>query len=213
MHPTPQSLLRLYGSAYQGHDFVAWLGDPLYSRDSYAQLGFDLVMWLRGNFRMEWGFENQWVDGRWMNTYQVNFVWGEAFHCLSRRPMFDNDPQTMPPEPWHAAGGSARPRRSASSSLPPAQRRRRRSPLARLAAVSRRRLAASASAAAGEAPPPRDAGSAEPASPLPVQAGRGLGTVADSGSACIGRRLRADWDPPAPVRLGRKTPIRSDCLP
>ena len=98
----PRSLLRLYGSSYQGNNFIAWLGDPLYSSNTYAQAGFDLVLWMRGNFRTEWGFENQWVNGKWMNTYQVNFVWGASFHCLSRQPLFDNDPPVGPPEPGHS---------------------------------------------------------------------------------------------------------------
>jgi hypothetical protein len=98
MQPTPQSMLRVFGSSYQGHGLVAWLGDPLYRKDSYVQTGFDLLLWLRGNFRMEWGFEAQWVDGVFMNSYQVNFVWGESFHGLPRHHMFANDLPFMPPE-------------------------------------------------------------------------------------------------------------------
>lgn len=72
--------IRGFGEIFDGDDFVATLGDPLYRLDKYNQLGTNLLFNLAGeNLFMEVGFVKQFTDDERNLTYQVNMVWGDAF--------------------------------------------------------------------------------------------------------------------------------------
>ena len=132
------------------------------------QNSVDFVLWLRGNFRTEWGFENQWVGGKWMNTYQVNFVWEASFHGLSRQPLLENEPPMLHPEPGHGPEEVPAPA-PAAASLPPEHEAAPAEPrLAPAEAVSLVRLPLVLPPPV-DAAPPRDMESARPSVPFPVR--------------------------------------------
>ena len=72
--------LRVYGKHFEGDDFFARQGDPLYQFDQYTQLGLDWVSQLSNQLDFEFGIVGQRVDDEWMNTYRINFSWRHPFY-------------------------------------------------------------------------------------------------------------------------------------
>jgi len=76
----PHVLLRPFAGVFRGDDFIATRGDPLYFLDEYSQLGGNLLFSLAGgDLGVEAGFVKQWTDGVDNLSYQLCFVWGQAF--------------------------------------------------------------------------------------------------------------------------------------
>lgn len=80
----PHNKLRLFGRHFDGDQYFAVRGDPLYQFDQYSQLGFDWIHSIAGNLDLEIGFVGQYADDTFMNTYQINFVWQNRFYLLNR---------------------------------------------------------------------------------------------------------------------------------
>ena len=87
-----RSKLRFFTSYFDGQDFHADLGDPLYRLDRYAQFGLDWILRATRSLRIEVGYVLQWTDNMTNYSYLVNFVWDEAFPTPIR-------PRLGPPPP------------------------------------------------------------------------------------------------------------------
>lgn len=71
--------LRLFGKHFEGSNFYAQRGDPLYRFDQYSQVGFDWVKTVEGGLDLEFGFVGQFADDTFMNTFQINLAWQYGF--------------------------------------------------------------------------------------------------------------------------------------
>ena len=71
----PNHWVRWFAKHFEGDDFFARQGDPLYQFDQYTQLGVDWVANLSTQLDFEFGIVGQRADDEWMNTYRINFAW------------------------------------------------------------------------------------------------------------------------------------------
>jgi hypothetical protein len=92
--PHSNIFLRLHGSYFDGDDFLASRGDPLYGLDKYGQLGAVAIYSLPAGLRIETGIVGQYNDengDELLNyTYQINFTWGEAFAMSFLKPRINH---------------------------------------------------------------------------------------------------------------------------
>jgi hypothetical protein len=90
IHPKSNIFLRFHGSYFDGDEFLARRGDPLYGLDKYGQLGAAAVFSLPAGLRIETGivgqYNNDHDDDLTNYTFQINLTWGEAFIPSFLRP-------------------------------------------------------------------------------------------------------------------------------
>ena len=90
IHPTSNIFLRFHGSYFDGDEFLARRGDPLYGLDEYGQLGAVSVFSLPAGLCIETGIVGQYNndndDDLTNYTFQINLTWGEAFVPSFLRP-------------------------------------------------------------------------------------------------------------------------------
>ena len=87
--------LRLFGKYFDGDNFFASRGDPLYRFDQYSQFGFDWVKSVNGDLDLEFGYVGQYADDTSMNTFQINLAWQYGFWLINtnqRSPAFVFEP-------------------------------------------------------------------------------------------------------------------------
>ena len=92
---TNEQTLRLFGKYFEGDNFFASRGDPLYQFDQYSQLGFDWVKSVNGDLDLEFGFVGQYADNTSMNTFQINLAWQSGFRLVNtkhQQQKFDFEP-------------------------------------------------------------------------------------------------------------------------
>ena len=71
--------LRYHASYFDGDEFVALRGDPLYQLGDYAQLGGTVIAELPGALRMEGGVVFQYGQGVFNGSFLINLVWGQPY--------------------------------------------------------------------------------------------------------------------------------------
>ena len=71
--------LRYHASYFDGDEFVALRGDPLYRLGDYAQLGGTVIAELPGALRMEGGVVFQYGQGVFNGSFLINLVWGQPY--------------------------------------------------------------------------------------------------------------------------------------
>jgi hypothetical protein len=85
-NPWRESILRIYGSYFQGADFYAERGDPLYTLDEYGQLGFKWIVPVAQDFRFEAGVVFQLGESQFNGSFLLGFAWGQAFAVNALKP-------------------------------------------------------------------------------------------------------------------------------
>jgi len=83
-NPFRESTLRVYGSYFQGTGFHADRGDPLYTLDDYAQLGFKWIVPVAKDFRFEGGVALQLGESQFNGSFLLGFAWGQAFGVVTK---------------------------------------------------------------------------------------------------------------------------------
>lgn len=71
--------LTLFGSHFAGDGLLCRLGDPLYGKDEYSQLGANLLFGPMAGLRVEFGIAVQYYDGSPEHTEQLHILWGKGF--------------------------------------------------------------------------------------------------------------------------------------
>ena len=79
LRPSDGTLVRIDASYFNGSDYLARRGDPLYTLEDYAQLGATGIWSLGENGRIEAGAVWQGTEDHSNYTAQVNLIWGTAF--------------------------------------------------------------------------------------------------------------------------------------
>lgn len=79
LRPSEGTLVRIDASYFNGSDYLARRGDPLYTLEDYAQLGATGIWSLGENGRIEAGAVWQGTEDHSNYTAQVNLIWGTAF--------------------------------------------------------------------------------------------------------------------------------------
>lgn len=88
--------IRYHASYFDGDEFVASRGDPLYRLGDYTQMGGTLIARLPGALRLEGGVVLQYGQGVYNASFLMNFVWGQAFPIPvleARRPLVAPSPE------------------------------------------------------------------------------------------------------------------------
>ncbi|MDH3601689.1 MAG: hypothetical protein OEU26_18930 [Candidatus Tectomicrobia bacterium] len=80
LSPIDWTWVRLHIGYFNGNDFLARRGDPLYGLDDYVQGGITALVGMGSDLRIEAGFVIQDNDGNTNYTFQVNVSWGNAFN-------------------------------------------------------------------------------------------------------------------------------------
>ena len=94
--PKENILLRIHGSYFDGSDFLARRGDPLYGLDHYGQVGAVAIFNLPAGLRIETSFVRQFTrddyDDLENYTVGINLIWGDSFfpNFLQARKTQDN---------------------------------------------------------------------------------------------------------------------------
>ena len=68
-----------HASYFDGDEFGALRGDPLYGLSSYTQLGGTLTAEMTGSRRAEAGVVLQYGQGMFNGSFLMDFVWGRHF--------------------------------------------------------------------------------------------------------------------------------------
>lgn len=71
--------VRYHASYFEGDEFVALRGDPLYQLGDYTQLGGTVIAALPGALRLEGGVVLQYGQGVFNGSFLINLVWGTPF--------------------------------------------------------------------------------------------------------------------------------------
>jgi len=71
--------LRYHASYFDGDEFGALRGDPLYGLSDYTQLGGTLIAEMTGSLRAEAGVVLQYGQGVFNGSFLINLVWGQPF--------------------------------------------------------------------------------------------------------------------------------------
>lgn len=71
--------VRYHASYFDGDEFVALRGDPLYQLGDYTQVGGTVIAELTGALRLEGGVVLQYGQGVFNGSFLINLVWGQPF--------------------------------------------------------------------------------------------------------------------------------------
>jgi hypothetical protein len=78
--------VRVHASYFDGDEFVALRGDPLYRLGDYSQVGGTVITELPGALRLEGGVVFQYGQGVFNGSFLIKLVWGQAFPVPVLRP-------------------------------------------------------------------------------------------------------------------------------
>lgn len=78
--PSEKVLLRFFGGYFDGDNYSARRGDPLYSLDSYGQIGSSAIFELPAGLRAEAMVVLQRNEDRTNYSFAVNVTWGKGWH-------------------------------------------------------------------------------------------------------------------------------------
>jgi hypothetical protein len=78
--------IRVHGGYFEGDDFFARRGDPLYSLDEYAQAGVTSLFSIGEDLRLETGIVYQVNDADSNYTFMINLSLGQAFEVGFLKP-------------------------------------------------------------------------------------------------------------------------------
>jgi|GEM_PF-1299316 len=84
--PVPENqIVQLFAKHFEGDQFFAVQGDPLYAFDRYSQAGIDWVIFASPNLDVETGFVGQYADDTFMNTFRINLLWHNRYVLTNTR--------------------------------------------------------------------------------------------------------------------------------